>query len=170
MFAVITVRTGVVADRCYHGHDRWFNRLFCSRGFLGRSGNGGLYWLHGSGRCLFDRRDRLGLGDRLRRWGGRLCGGGILFHGVGLFVDRELNIVPETGAMKASAGPSRKAGDCSKLATDISPRRKHRGLIPHGGPDRDRTDDLVIANDALYQLSYRPHFRDRRYWKIAPSK
>jgi hypothetical protein len=25
-----------------------------------------------------------------------------------------------------------------------------------GGPDRDRTDDLVIANDALSQLSYRP--------------
>ena len=26
----------------------------------------------------------------------------------------------------------------------------------NGGPDRDRTDDLVIANDALSQLSYRP--------------
>ena len=25
-----------------------------------------------------------------------------------------------------------------------------------GGADRDRTDDLVIANDALYQLSYGP--------------
>ncbi|MEY3000676.1 MAG: hypothetical protein RL648_890 [Verrucomicrobiota bacterium] len=25
-----------------------------------------------------------------------------------------------------------------------------------GGADRDRTDDLVIANDALYQLSYSP--------------
>jgi hypothetical protein len=25
-----------------------------------------------------------------------------------------------------------------------------------GGPDRDQTDDLVVANDALYQLSYRP--------------
>lgn len=28
-----------------------------------------------------------------------------------------------------------------------------------GGPDRDRTDDLIIANDALSQLSYRPIFR-----------
>src|SRR5215216_7084426 len=28
------------------------------------------------------------------------------------------------------------------------------GII--GGPDRDQTDDLVVANDALYQLSYRP--------------
>ncbi len=26
----------------------------------------------------------------------------------------------------------------------------------HGGADRDQTDDLVIANDALYQLSYSP--------------
>jgi hypothetical protein len=26
----------------------------------------------------------------------------------------------------------------------------------NGGPDRDQTDDLVVANDALYQLSYRP--------------
>ncbi len=25
-----------------------------------------------------------------------------------------------------------------------------------GGADRDRTDDLVIANDALFQLSYGP--------------
>lgn len=30
------------------------------------------------------------------------------------------------------------------------------GLAKAGGPDRDQTDDLVIANDALYQLSYRP--------------
>jgi hypothetical protein len=29
-------------------------------------------------------------------------------------------------------------------------------LAKAGGPDRDQTDDLVIANDALYQLSYRP--------------
>ena len=26
----------------------------------------------------------------------------------------------------------------------------------NGGPDRDQTDDLVVANDALYQLSYWP--------------
>jgi hypothetical protein len=26
----------------------------------------------------------------------------------------------------------------------------------NGGADRDQTDDLVIANDALYQLSYCP--------------
>lgn len=25
-----------------------------------------------------------------------------------------------------------------------------------GGADRDQTDDLVVANDALYQLSYCP--------------
>ncbi|MEN9635552.1 MAG: hypothetical protein RL077_3956 [Verrucomicrobiota bacterium] len=27
----------------------------------------------------------------------------------------------------------------------------------NGGPDRDQTDDLVVANDALYQLSYWPN-------------
>ena len=32
-------------------------------------------------------------------------------------------------------------------------RAKHRGS---GGADRDRTDDLVVANDALSQLSYGP--------------
>src|SRR5258708_135665 len=26
----------------------------------------------------------------------------------------------------------------------------------NGGPDRDQTDDLFVANEALYQLSYRP--------------
>ncbi len=26
----------------------------------------------------------------------------------------------------------------------------------NGGPDRDQTDDLIVANDALYQLSYWP--------------
>ena len=28
--------------------------------------------------------------------------------------------------------------------------------IKSGGADRDRTDDLVIANDALFRLSYGP--------------
>ena len=26
-----------------------------------------------------------------------------------------------------------------------------------GGASRDRTDDLIVANDALSQLSYSPH-------------
>ena len=30
-----------------------------------------------------------------------------------------------------------------------------------GGPERDQTADLVVANDALYQLSYRP---EQRLW------
>ena len=29
-------------------------------------------------------------------------------------------------------------------------------LTKNGGADRDQTDDLVVANDALYQLSYCP--------------
>jgi hypothetical protein len=34
-----------------------------------------------------------------------------------------------------------------------------------GGPDRDQTDDLFVANEALYQLSYRPP-RKVRYWEM----
>ena len=38
-----------------------------------------------------------------------------------------------------------------------------------GGPERDQTADLVVANDALYQLSYRPE-RNARYWEIRVRK
>jgi hypothetical protein len=38
-----------------------------------------------------------------------------------------------------------------------------------GGPDRDQTDDLVVANDALYQLSYWPMGKGR-YWENAGCK
>ena len=31
-----------------------------------------------------------------------------------------------------------------------------------GGASRDRTDDLIVANDALSQLSYSPTFRRNR--------
>jgi hypothetical protein len=31
-----------------------------------------------------------------------------------------------------------------------------------GGPSRDRTGDLIVANDALSQLSYRPRLKFRR--------
>ena len=29
-------------------------------------------------------------------------------------------------------------------------------LLKYGGASRDRTDDLIVANDALSQLSYSP--------------
>lgn len=41
--------------------------------------------------------------------------------------------------------------------------------IQNGGPDRDQTDDLFVANEALYQLSYRP-VREVRYWEINACK
>ena len=31
-----------------------------------------------------------------------------------------------------------------------------RKLLKYGGASRDRTDDLIVANDALSQLSYSP--------------
>ena len=37
---------------------------------------------------------------------------------------------------------------------EVSNNKGH--TINSGGADRDRTDDLVIANDALSQLSYGP--------------
>ena len=37
-----------------------------------------------------------------------------------------------------------------------SPRALYARGDRFSGADRDRTDDLIIANDALYQLSYRP--------------
>jgi hypothetical protein len=40
----------------------------------------------------------------------------------------------------------------------------------NGGPDRDQTDDLFVANEALYQLSYRPIKRRVRYWEIEALK
>ena len=47
-----------------------------------------------------------------------------------------------------------------------------RRRCPHrktGGPERDQTADLVVANDALYQLSYRPEQR-LWYWEIVARK
>ena len=35
-------------------------------------------------------------------------------------------------------------------------KKTRKPAINSGGADRDRTDDLVIANDALSQLSYGP--------------
>ena len=39
----------------------------------------------------------------------------------------------------------------------------------NGGPERDQTADLLVANEALYQLSYRPE-RNGRYWEIGARK
>ena len=38
----------------------------------------------------------------------------------------------------------------------LRPQKTHNFIRLIGGADRDRTDDLVIANDALSQLSYGP--------------
>jgi hypothetical protein len=36
-----------------------------------------------------------------------------------------------------------------------------------GGPDRDQTDDLIVANDALYQLSYWPMQGGEKWEKLS---
>ena len=45
----------------------------------------------------------------------------------------------------------------------------HLRFAKTGGADRDQTDDLVVANDALYQLSYWP-MRNVTYWEIVARK
>jgi hypothetical protein len=45
-----------------------------------------------------------------------------------------------------------------------SAHARPKTAVRNGGPDRDQTDDLVVANDALYQLSYRP-MREGTYWE-----
>jgi hypothetical protein len=40
----------------------------------------------------------------------------------------------------------------------------------HGGASRDRTDDLIVANDALSQLSYSPTSKESlKYFNSVPS-
>ena len=39
-------------------------------------------------------------------------------------------------------------------------------LAKAGGPDRDQTDDLIVANDALYQLSYWPMQEGEKWEKL----
>ncbi len=39
----------------------------------------------------------------------------------------------------------------------------HRIYRKHGGGERDRTDDLLVANQALSQLSYTPDQNSTRY-------
>ncbi len=63
-------------------------------------------------------------------------------------------------------GDARQRGDRWRTASASGPRRGRRSKKERrpgdrrsdwsGGPDRDRTDDLRIANAALSQLSYRP--------------
>jgi hypothetical protein len=54
-------------------------------------------------------------------------------------------------------------------------RRSHEGIV-YGGADRDRTGGLLVANQALSQLSYSPlttvasfqlSVTSRTYWKLA---
>ena len=61
--------------------------------------------------------------------------------------------------------PTEPAGPPQSTAGHNAPR----GNNETGGPERDQTADLVVANDALYQLSYRPE-KKLWYWEIAARK
>ena len=85
---------------------------------------------------------------------------------------RDRHILPENHIRQEVAPQS--ASEILRAATNMThfprpPRsvgppsfahtRRTRDTYPNcknGGPERDQTADLVVANDALYQLSYRP--------------
>ena len=56
----------------------------------------------------------------------------------------------------AGSNLSRLAGVSKAGARRRNPERSEGPLEKHGGASRDRTDDLIVANDALSQLSYSP--------------
>jgi hypothetical protein len=60
---------------------------------------------------------------------------------------------------------SREFGTSYRVVTDASPLASHQ---KSGGGERDRTDDLLLAKQALSQLSYTPgsgrHFCHLKWW------
>ena len=62
----------------------------------------------------------------------------------------------KTGTNKAEIQLGQNSGvqiGTGKNGQAVSDRNK---MVKHGGASRDRTDDLIVANDALSQLSYSP--------------
>ena len=51
----------------------------------------------------------------------------------------------------------------TRCSNQLSYEPERSFLVPTGGADRDRTDDLLNANQALFQLSYGPE-------RLNPSK
>src|SRR5271166_5502501 len=67
------------------------------------------------------------------------------------------------GDLICSIEPAHRAR-CSR-SLHQSMRRFSCRATANGGPGRDRTGDLIVANDALSQLSYRPiyiNYQNRR--------
>jgi hypothetical protein len=60
-------------------------------------------------------------------------------------------------------GSSRTTGHSGKLVPPCpsSTRCFSCRAAANGGPGRDRTGDLIVANDALSQLSYRPIYLEK---------
>ena len=74
-------------------------------------------------------------------------------------------LVPQTDLPRVAPPRAKERAPRPKPARD----RALPNLTEIGGPERDQTADLVVANDALYQLSYRPQ-RELWYWEIAGRK
>ena len=78
----------------------------------------------------------------------RPCGPGKPFH------SRCQNLNPPRPAMRQARVRPRKLVSCDRALTGLQPYPS--GRRGDGGARRDRTDDLMLAKHALYQLSYGP--------------
>ena len=60
----------------------------------------------------------------------------------------------------------------TRCSNQLSYEPERSFLVPTGGADRDRTDDLLNANQALFQLSYGPEekWNNRRFTNEVETK
>ncbi len=60
---------------------------------------------------------------------------------------------PPTPALSTRCSNQLSYGPVGRLSEPVRAFHRHRGA---GGADRDRTDDLLLAKQLLFQLSYGP--------------
>jgi hypothetical protein len=82
---------------------------------------------------------------------------------LGITIEKYLNVLYDLEAIDArslrKSGPG--TSELFYLLDDVKLEAKRTALCRNlvgkcGGASRDRTDDLIVANDALSQLSYSP--------------
>jgi hypothetical protein len=74
-------------------------------------------------------------------------------------LDIYAQIVPESQRQALRKLSQFVASNCDHAVTDCDQQaagNDSQGIENFGGASRDRTDDLIVANDALSQLSYSP--------------
>lgn len=83
--------------------------------------------------------------------------------------DDRTSPITVTGASNApeSLKTEQASGSCPSFPRSLQTRKSRRNSAAYfvGGPDQVRTDDLLNAIEALFQLSYEP-VTNKRVWKI----